>query len=41
MVVRYGATVDIDHHRTSPGLLDECPIARMPPEALAFIYPSR
>jgi transglutaminase-like putative cysteine protease len=40
-VVRYGATVDIDHHRTSPGLLDECPIARMPPEALAFIYPSR
>ena len=41
MVVRYGATVDIDHHRASPGLLDECPIARMPPEALAFIYPSR
>ena len=41
IVVRYGATVDIDHHRTSPGLLDECPIARMPPEALAFIYPSR
>jgi len=41
LVVRYGATVDIDHHRTSPGLLDECPIARMPPEALAFIYPSR
>ena len=22
-------------------LLEECPIARMPPEALAFIYPSR
>ena len=41
LVVRYGATVDIDHHRASPGLLDECPIARMPPEALAFIYPSR
>jgi len=41
IVVRYGATVDIDHHRTSPGLLDECPIERMPPEALAFIYPSR
>jgi len=41
MVMRYGATVDIDHYRTSPGLLDECPIARMPPEALAFIYPSR
>ena len=41
IVVRYGATVDIDHHRTSPALLEECPIARMPPEALAFIYPSR
>ena len=41
MVMRYAATVDIDHHRASPGLLDECPIARMPPEALAFIYPSR
>jgi transglutaminase-like putative cysteine protease len=41
MVMRYGATVDIDHHRTSPGLLEECPIARMPAEALAFIYPSR
>jgi len=41
LVVRYGATVDIDHHRTNPGLLEECPIARMPPEALAFIYPSR
>jgi len=41
MVLNYGATVDIDHHRSSPGLLDECPIARMPPEALAFIYPSR
>ena len=41
LVVRYGATVDIDHHRMSPALLEECPIARMPPEALAFIYPSR
>ena len=41
LVVRYGATVDIDHHRISPGLLEECPIARIPPEALAFIYPSR
>ena len=41
LVVRYGATVDIDHHRASPGLLEECPIASMPPEALTFIYPSR
>ena len=41
LVVRYGATVDIDHHRSNPALLEECPIARLPPQALAFIYPSR
>ncbi|MBC8022644.1 MAG: transglutaminase family protein [Burkholderiales bacterium] len=41
MVMTYGATVDIDHHRTSPALLEEVPIRRMPQEALAFIYPSR
>jgi len=41
LVVRYGATVDIDHHRASPTMLDECPIARIPAEVLAFIYPSR
>ncbi len=39
--VRYGATVDIDHHRESPALLDEMPIARIPPQVLPFIYPSR
>jgi transglutaminase-like putative cysteine protease len=41
LVVRYAATVDIDHFRANPALLQECPIARLPPEALAFIYPSR
>jgi transglutaminase-like putative cysteine protease len=41
LVVRYGATVDIDHFRGNPALLEECPIARLPPEALSFIYPSR
>ena len=39
--VRYGATVDIDHHRQSAALLEEVPIARIPPQVLPFIYPSR
>jgi transglutaminase-like putative cysteine protease len=39
--VRYEATVDIDHHRESPSLLEEVPIARMAPQVIAFIYPSR
>jgi transglutaminase-like putative cysteine protease len=39
--VRYQATVDVDHHRESPALLQETPIAGIPMEALAFIYPSR
>jgi hypothetical protein len=37
--VRYGATVDIDHHRQSAALLEEVPIARIPPQVLPFIYP--
>jgi transglutaminase-like putative cysteine protease len=41
VTVRYEATVDIDHHRESPALIGEAPIANMAPEALAFIYPSR
>jgi transglutaminase-like putative cysteine protease len=39
--VRYEAVVDIDHHRESPGLLAEAPIATLPPQVLPFIYPSR
>src|SRR6185503_820111 len=39
--VRYEATVDIAHHFESPARIEETPIARLPPEALAFIYPSR
>ena len=39
--VRYGATVDIDHHRESAALLEEVPIANIPPQVLPFIYPSR
>ncbi len=41
VAVRYAATVDIDHHRQSPALLEEVPIARIPPQVLPFIYPSR
>jgi len=41
VVVRYSATVDIDHFRQSPALLAEVPIARIPPQVLPFIYPSR
>ena len=39
--VRYGATVDINHHRQSAALLEEVPIAEIPPQVLPFIYPSR
>lgn len=41
LAVRYEAIVDIDHHRQSPTLLEEVPIARVAPQVLAFIYPSR
>lgn len=39
--VAYAATVDIDHHRESPALLAEVPIARIPPQVMPYIYPSR
>lgn len=41
VAVRYDATVDIDHHRESPGLIEEVPVARILPPVMAFIYPSR
>lgn len=39
--VRYDTTVDINHHFESPGRIAEVPIARLPPEVIPFIYPSR
>ena len=39
--VRYDAVVDIAHHMQSPDSIDEVPIAQLPPETLAYIYPSR
>ena len=41
LALRYEATVDVDHHVASPADLDELPIAKIPPEVLPFIYPSR
>lgn len=39
--VRYDATVEITHHLESPALIEETAIARLPPEVLPFIRPSR
>ena len=41
VTVRYEAMVDIDHHQASPALLDEVPIARVPPAAVPYLHPSR
>jgi transglutaminase-like putative cysteine protease len=41
LLVSYSATVDIDHHRESPGKLDEAAIARMPADVMPYVYPSR
>jgi transglutaminase-like putative cysteine protease len=41
LTVRYDATVDIVHHIASPDSVKEVPIAEVPWEALAYIYPSR
>lgn len=39
--VRYDAVVDINHHIASPNSVMEVPIAQLPAEALAYLYPSR
>lgn len=41
LTVRYEATVDITHHFEPPARLEEVPIARLPPEVLPYVYPSR
>ena len=41
LTVRYDATVDIVHHFEAPARIEEVPIARLPPQVLPFIYPSR
>ncbi|TWG79060.1 transglutaminase-like putative cysteine protease [Cupriavidus gilardii J11] len=39
--VAYRATVDVQHHHADPDELAEIPIARLPLDALQYIYPSR
>ncbi|HET7729304.1 MAG TPA: transglutaminase family protein [Usitatibacter sp.] len=41
VTLRYDATVDIAHHIESPDSIPEVPVAQLPAEALAYIYPSR
>jgi transglutaminase-like putative cysteine protease len=41
LTVSYHAVVDLHHHLASPEDIAEVPVARMPPEVLAYIYPSR
>lgn len=39
--VQYRATVDIEHHLAASDDLPEVPVADLPPDALAYVYPSR
>ena len=39
--VNYRATLDVHHFIGSPELIPEVPVAKLPPEALVYIYPSR
>jgi transglutaminase-like putative cysteine protease len=39
--VAYRATIDLSHHFAEPDQIAEVPIARLPAQALNYIYPSR
>ncbi|MDQ8036134.1 MAG: transglutaminase family protein [Pedobacter sp.] len=39
--VSYQATIDITHHLERPELIAELPVAELPGQVLAFLYPSR
>jgi transglutaminase-like putative cysteine protease len=41
LAIQYSATVDIDHYAESPSLIEEAPIAELPPSVLPYVYPSR
>ena len=41
LTLSYTATVELTHHRTEAAHLGEVPIARLPPEVISYIYPSR
>lgn len=39
--VGYTATLRLDHHKAEPDTLAEVPVRCLPPEVIAYIYPSR
>jgi len=41
LVIRYAATVDIEHQIESPATIEETPIALLPPAVFTYVYPSR
>lgn len=41
LVLRYAATVTIDHHMAEPDSLQEVPVGCLPLEVMPYVYPSR
>jgi hypothetical protein len=41
LTIHYTATVDIDHHVESPAVIEETPVAQLPPSVLPYLYASR
>jgi len=41
LIVRYAATVTIDHHLAEPDILEEVPVRCLPLEVMPYVYPSR
>ncbi len=41
LTVTYAATVDLTHHFADPSQIAEVPVRSLPPEVMAYIYPSR
>lgn len=41
LTVRYKSTLEINHYFAVPAQIAEVPIARLPPQVLSYIYPSR
>lgn len=41
LLLRYEATLDLDHHRADPGSLQEVDVACLPLEVMPYVYPSR
>lgn len=41
LLLRYEATLDLDHHRADPGSLKEVDVCCLPLEVMPYVYPSR